>query len=44
MSERDVAAVESAFIRQLAQTETAWTVTYYFLTARSGKSVRSPLV
>src|SRR5690606_30049535 len=26
--------LESSFLRQLADTETAWTVTYYFLTAR----------
>jgi putative ATPase len=44
LSEDDVAALRSTFVRQLAETETAWTVTYSFLTARRGASVRAPLV
>jgi len=44
MSGAEVDALRSAFVRQLADSETAWTATYYFLTAKRGPSAKSPPV
>ncbi|HET8985651.1 MAG TPA: AAA family ATPase, partial [Trueperaceae bacterium] len=44
ISAQDVETLRSVFVRQLAETETAWTVSYYFLTTRRGTSARDPLV
>ena len=44
MPATDVDALRSVFLRQLAESESAWTVTYYFVTARPGTSLREPLV
>lgn len=44
LSAAQVDAVRSTFVRQLADSEAAWTVSYYFLTAKPGTPARDPLV
>ena len=39
-----VAEVKSAFMQQLADRDTTWTVTYYFVTAGGSRGGRNPLV